>query len=439
MKQFFSRIASSFSEIKSQIAFYPTILTIGGFLFALLMKVIENTGVSQKMIEIMPQVAIKSGDTARTIMSVCIGGLISMMVFSFSMVMMILNQASNNYSPRLLPGLISNKVHQIILGLYMGTIMYNIFTLFSVEPGDEEYSLPGLSILIGIGLTIFCLALFIYFIDNVSKSIQINNILDRIFNTALKRLEFITKKEKDSTIPGSFPDTTGWYGYTAKSTGYFQNILENNTMELAAKNETRIYITRPKGFFIPKNLPLILSEKELDEKAVGDFLSNINFARGEIIENNYVLAFKQITEVAVKAMSPGINDPGTAVNAIDYLTELFALRMKKLDRNLHGKDGTTYLKVADVSFSELMYYTMASLRTYCCGDPVVVQRLVRMFQYLIKQETVDDKYYRIVLKEWKGLVDQANSTIKSELDLDKINSIHYPWLNINPDSTVNGS
>lgn len=395
-------------------------------MFALLMKVVEHTGISQEMIEFMPGMAIQSGDTARTVMSVCIGGLISMMVFSFSMVMMILNQASNNYSPRLLPGLISDKVHQIILGLYMGTIMYNIFTLFSVEPGDKEYSLPGLSILIGIGLTIFCLALFIYFIHNISQSIQINNILDRIFDAAHDRLELIIENERESTIPESFPDTSHWHSYTAKTSGYFQNILINNTMELAADKGMRIYITRPKGFFIPKNLPFILSERELEEETVEDFLSNINFARGEIIETNYVLAFKQITEVAVKAMSPGINDPGTAVNAIDYLTELFALRMKKLDRNLHGKDGTTYLKVAGISFSELMYFTMASLRTYCCGDPIVVQRLVLMLQYLSEQEMVDSRYRDIVKTEWKTLVDQANDTIKSEIDLEKINSMAYP-------------
>src|SRR5680860_39741 len=243
MKQLFSRIASSFDEVKSKMAFYPTILTFGGFLLALVMKVVENTGISQQMIDILPQLAIKSGDTARTIMSVCIGGLISMMVFSFSMVMMILSQASNNYSPRLLPGLISDKVHQIILGLYMGTIMYNIFTLFSVEPSDKEYSLPGLSILIGIGLTIFCLALFIYFIHNISQSIQINNILDRIFNTAIERLEFIIKKEKEASIPENFPNTSNWYSYSSKSSGYFQNLLVNNSMELAAEKGTRIYIT----------------------------------------------------------------------------------------------------------------------------------------------------------------------------------------------------
>ena len=211
MKQLISRVASSFNEVKSKIAFYPTIFTLGGFVLALIMKWIENSGISTEMIKVFPQLGLESGDTARSILSVWIGGLMSMMVFSFSMVMMMLNQASNNYSPRLLPGLISDRRHQMTLGIYLATIMYNIFTLFSVQPSDQEYTLPGLSILIGIGLTIFCLVLFIFFIHNVSQSIQINNILDRIFEKANRRLSIILEKEKERFIPESFPDTNDWY------------------------------------------------------------------------------------------------------------------------------------------------------------------------------------------------------------------------------------
>lgn len=435
IRKIFSRLASSFSEIKSQIAFYPALLTMGGFFFSFLMKLVESTGISQTMIETLPPLGMESGDTARTILSVCIGSLISMMVFSFSMVMMILNQASSNYSPRLLPGLISDKRHQIILGLYMGTIMYNIFTLFSVDSSDQEYSLPGLSILLGIGLTIFCLTLFIYFIHNISQSIQINNILDRIFDVAYDRLQFLISSEREATIPENFPDTSDWFQYQPKKSGYFQNILINNTMGIAAKLKSRIYITQPKGFYISRSMVLIKSELELDEDAVEGFFSNINFSRGELIETNYVLAFKQITEIAVKAMSPGINDPGTALNAIDYLSDLFALRMKKLDRDLYGMEGTTWLKLASVSFSDLMYYSMASLRTYCCGDPILVQRLRLMFDHLGNEKAADDRYYAVLTRERDALIAQANATIISALDLEKINIMDSLTSDEKPDHT----
>ncbi len=176
MKKLFNRIVTFYHTISSKIAFFPTLIAFGGLVLAFLMIYFESKGISIKMLKIFPQLAIENGDTALSIINVCIGGLISLMVFSFSMVMLLLSQASSNYSPRLLPGLISDKKHQIILGIYLGTIIYNIFTLFSIEPSEEKYSLPGLSILLGIAATIFCLALFIYFIHNISQSIQINNI-----------------------------------------------------------------------------------------------------------------------------------------------------------------------------------------------------------------------------------------------------------------------
>ncbi len=135
-----------------------------------------------------------------------------------------------------------------------------------------------------------------------------------------------------------------------------------------------------------------------------EIFSNINFARGEYIRDNYALAFKQITEIAVKAMSPGINDPGTAVNAIDYLTELFSLRMKKNDSGVITRDGETYVKVAIIHFEELIYNVMASLRTYCKHDPLVMQKLVLMLKYLKDQNAADTSYYETIDEELKVLI-----------------------------------
>ena len=105
MKQLFNRLISFFNTIESKIAFYPTLLAFFGFNFAFLMLFLEKKGISRTLIEKIPQLLVEDGDTALTIISACIGGLISMMVFSFSMVMLLLSQASSNFSPRLLPGL----------------------------------------------------------------------------------------------------------------------------------------------------------------------------------------------------------------------------------------------------------------------------------------------------------------------------------------------
>ncbi|HLW33837.1 MAG TPA: DUF2254 domain-containing protein [Aequorivita sp.] len=415
MKKVFFRLFDFFNTLESKIAFYPSLLAISGFLFALVMIYLEQLGVSRRVMEFFPKLMVEDGDTALTVLSACLGGLISLMVFSFSMVMLLLSQASNNYSPRLLPGLISDKRHQFILGIFMAAILYNIFTLFSIEPSENKYTLPGLSILLGIVFTILCLVAFIYFIHTISQSIQINNILDNIFKQAQSRLKtLISSEERDHK---SFPDTQNWYEYTAGRSGYFQNIATENILNICDKLGTKIYIRVPKGLFVLENAIFIKSEKQLDEKSLASIVSNISFARGELVEDNYILGFKQITEIAVKAMSPGINDPGTAINALDYLTELFALRMRKQDSGVIANDGKSLLKIAVVSFEELIYHVMAALRTYCSHDPLMVEKLIWMLEYLQEIEPAEDYYGAVIIEKKKTLLEQAKNSFKSERDI----------------------
>ena len=424
MKELYNKMLAFINNVKSKIAFYPTLLALAGFLLSFVMAALEEQDVSKKLIETIPQLVLEDGDTALTVLSACIGGLISVMVFSFSMVMLLLSQASSNFSPRLLPGLISDKTHQVVLGTYLATILYNIFTLFSIEPNDEKYTLPGLSILLGIILTILCLCMFIYFIHNISQSIQINNILDSIYEKSKKRLTILLKQEKEEnkTTVESFPSSDKWKEYTTKESGYLQNISYKNIIKIAIEKETRIHITIPKGFFVLQHVPLLKSEKELDEETLHKILSNINFSRGELVEDNYILAFKQITEIAVKAMSPGINDPGTAINAIDYLTELFALRMQKRDCGIFINDEKAVIKNAVIPFEDLLYNSMASLRTYCKHDPIIVQKLIWMLQYLEKIDAYKNTYKQNVTHELENLIKDAVASFDSEEDIKKIKS-----------------
>ncbi len=162
-------------------------------------------------------------------------------------------------------------------------------------------------------------------------------------------------------------------------------------------------------------------------------LANFNFAREELVQDNYVLGFKQITEIIVKAMSPGINDPGTALNAIDYLSELFALRMQKKDINIVRREDEPYLKINTIAFEELMYQVMASIRTYCKHDITLTHKLLLMFNHLINQKPYNQKYKDVVFKEVKSLIHDVKEGISNENDLEKILNLahHYKLIENN--------
>ena len=424
MKSFYNRFISFINTIRGKIAFYPTLFSLVGFSFAMLMLYLEKIGISAFVIEHAPQLVINNADTAKTLLSFLTGGIISIMVFSFSMVMVLLNQASSNFSPRVLPGLISNRNHQFVLGIYLATILYNTFTLVGINPQEtDKYQLPGFSVLIGIIFTVICLGAFLYFIHSISQSIQVNNILDSIYKKAKNRLNHLLADEAEKVA--SFPDTSSWKTYYSSETGYFQNMAVSNLIHICEKEDIQLKILAIQGIFVLEGIPIIQVSKDIDNDVVGKIFSNFNFAKGEIVEDNYTLAFKQITEIGVKAMSPGINDPGTAISTIDYLTELFALRLKKNDRTIITSDkNQALIAVTTTNFKELLYQVMVSYRTYCKHDLTCIQKLFIMFRYLLLQEPHLPEYHDALMAEAKLLYEDTQLSIQNTTDLERIEKLY---------------
>lgn len=421
MKISYTRIYSYYRNIKDKIAFYPSLFAISGVLFAFIMMYLENRGISRYLIDNVPVLVVNNGDTALTILSACITGLISMMVFSFSMVMILLNQASSNFSPRLLPGLISDRNHQVILGIYLSSILYCIFILFSIQPTGDKYQVPGFSVLLGILFTVSCIYAFIYFIHNISESIQITYILDKTFHSAKSTLNKLLEHEAE--LRSTFPDVPNWFEYRTDKSGYFQDFSTDYLLSFCKEKDATMQILPVKGMFVLQGIPVFKFSKELTEDEVKDVLARFHFSRAELVSENYVLAFKQITEVIVKAMSPGINDPGTALNAIDYLTKLFQLRMLKADETFISDENINYIKVRSVNFDELLYNVMAALRTYCKQDIIVVQKLGTMFYYLKSQEVQNEEFYAIIDREAARLLEDAADVLDNRADLEVLSRI----------------
>lgn len=424
MKNFLNYTIKYFYKLESKIAFYPTVLSLIGTIFAFVMIYAESLGVSDYLIEEAPLLVVNDTETARNLLTTFVAGLISIMVFSFSMVMILLSQASSNFSPRVLPGLISNRRHQVILGIYNSSLLYCIFTLVSIEPDGDKYQLPGFSVLLAIFFMTFCLGAFIYFIHSISQEIQINNIMSRIFSVAKKRLKELVNNQTDEK--NKFPSTDNWTTLNSKKSGYFQDISLSAMANLADEVEMQLEVVPVKGTYVFKNTPVLKMSKEVDEDTIEKVFSSFHYSKSERIEDNYLLAFKQLTEIAVKAMSPGINDPGTAINAIDYLTELFLLRLQKQDQSIYrDKKNNPVILINTVSFKQLLFNVMTALRTYCKHDIIIVQKLMQMLASMLdNNEKASKDYVKTIRQEIENLHEDAKNSIQNTADLNLLKTTY---------------
>lgn len=391
-----NKFFSVYARIISSIAFYPTVIAFGFIVLAATLLAIEDDKMTSFLIENLPFLVIDNAETARSVLSTLISGIISLTVFSFSMVMVLLNQASSNYSPRLLPGLISDKRNQIVLGFYIGTIIYNIIVLISILPSGNEYTLNGFSILFGIVLGIVCLGLFVFFIHAISSSIQINNILDEIYRKTKTRLHQLI--EMDRMESEDERDDSEWKIINTKKVGYFQDVNVDALKDLIEKHKIHIKILAFRGTYLQLNAPLFKISETIEEEAKNELLECVIISNTISITNNYVLGIKQITEVALKSMSPAINDPGTAIITVDYMTELLALRMRTRDREVYKTENDYTVELTTIDFEDLIYQVMVAYRQYCKHDITMMEKLILMITYLINQPCDIDNY-RFKLQE----------------------------------------
>lgn len=417
-----TRLRSFFSVVTSSIAFYPTLYAVVSIIFGFVMKTAEAMGVSRFLQKNASYLVVNDIDTARNVMTTLIAGGISMLVFSFSMVMLLLSQAAANYSPRVLPNLISNRKHQNILGTFLAMILYNIITVIGLQPHGQDYQMPGFSVLLGIISAFIALGAFVYFIHSISTSIQINNILKNIYTLSQKRLQLLVDENRYSL---EFPEYNNWYTYQTNQSGTIQNMSIPGLKELAKKCDTKFDLLASKGMYMFKKQPLIKSEKELNEEQLEELHKNFNYTESELVSDNFVLGFKQIAEIGIKAMSPGINDPGTALDTINYLTELFALRMQKGDTSVvTDDDDNPVINLKVITFEELIYNVLVPYRTYCKHDISVMQKLLYMIAHLKTLEAAEDSFHTVLDREAGLMIQDANSAIENPMDLKVLQGIY---------------
>jgi uncharacterized membrane protein len=388
MERILSRLRFAYNYIVNSIGFYPTLISLFFFVLALAMLFMESMGLSASFKENLPFMIISNGATARLVLSTIAAGVISLTVFSFTMVMLVLNQASSNFTPRVIPGLISYKANQRVLGLYLGVLIYTLVIMVNVRADYYEGGLPGFSIFLAMCFTILCLGFFVYFIHSISQSIQIESILESIFNITRDKLLEEIEDDAGSRIPNVFSENNEWYYLQSPETGYLQSFDRTSVLSLCKEYDVVLYFNQPLGSFLVKGVPFARLNKQLDqeESFAEKLFGLVSFYREERPDVNYLFGFKHITESAVKALSPGINDPGTAIKAIDYLTALFALRMKLTDEKiLYDDDGAARIRFEHETFEVLYSITLSPIRQYGKSSSVIVLRLLYLLRSLLFQ------------------------------------------------------
>lgn len=336
-----------------------------------------------------------TADGARTILSVIAGSLITVIAVAFSVTMIALQQASTQFTPRVLRNFTRDRGNQIVLGTYIATFAYALLVLRRVRASGAEGGefVPSIAISVAMLMSLVSLALLVYFIHHVSDSLQVSTLLSAI------------RRELDGEIRRMFPESTGREAeeppafeelvasvaeakvVTVRSAeeGYLRHIdQEQLGAKLDGARLVRIdvaighYLYPNDALFrawIPKN----------DSEAQLDCLRwAFHLDRERSVEQDPLFGIQQLVDIAVKALSPGVNDPTTAAQALDQIGGTMTLLLNRSLRSplrIIGQDVPVLFHAPDLG--DFVHASFAQIRRAARADIHVSLHLIQILGRLI--------------------------------------------------------
>lgn len=380
-----SKVKTLYNNIKTSIAFTPALITLILFIILILLLEFETSKAKPFIVDLIPYINIVNADTARSVVSSILTGIISLTVFSFSMVMVVINQAATNYSPKLVEGLITRRSIQYVLGVYIGTSIFSLICLLQIRGEDNFQKVPHLAIIVNILLFIYCVILFVSFINNISNSVKINRITERVY---IKTIESVNDYNQISNLPEGFI-LDDWVPVFSDKAGYYQYYLSDRVIDFLKKHDLMLRVAAYPGFFLSKGAPLFYLNKKLDDQKELKILKEGFVTHPEEnISINPLFGFRQLQEVAVKAISKGINDPGIAILCIDYLSDLLSRAINEIYFKMELDDSKSIRVIfQNYNFDQLLGATIIPIRHYGKDLPDIQVALLACLQKISYTDT----------------------------------------------------
>jgi uncharacterized membrane protein len=273
-----------------------------------------------------------TADAARSVLSTIAGSLITVISIAFSLTVIALQQASSQFSPRVLRRFTGDRVNQVVLGAYIGTFVYALMVLREVRSPAEGASafVPALSVSVAIALAIVCVGMLILFIHHISQMLQVDLVERQIHDEMLERLDqlypsMIGQPASAEDAVGQDRDDGGEQGQVwSTAAGFIRSIDDSALLNAELEGVTRIHIQVRVGSFVARDdlLATFAGAPADDAEVTRAIRQAVVIDATRSSEQDLLFDVRQLVDIALRALSPGINDPTTAEHALYYLGDL---------------------------------------------------------------------------------------------------------------------
>lgn len=303
-------------------------------------------------------------DGAQTILSVISSSMITVAGVVFSITIVVLSLASSQFGPRLIRNFMNVRANQMVLGTFVATYIYSILVLHTVSSVEGRHFVPGFSVSVAVLMSLTSLGVLIFFIHSVSESIQAQNIVSKVrrdLDDAVDRIfpEKLGHEETPDSNPihrdYDIPTTCDRDACPIKSdhSGYLQALDSEALMRIAVEENLLVHLGHRPGQFVTQGSTLVTvwPGDKVDEALSDEMNALFILGPERTLEQDVEFAISQLVEIAVRALSPGINDPITAIACIDWLGSILCQLANRKMPSSHRYDERNRLRVIAKTFA----------------------------------------------------------------------------------------
>jgi len=370
---------------------------------------------------------------ARSILSTIAGSMITVAGVAFSITIVALTLASSQFGPRLLRSFMRDTGNQIVLGTFIATFIYCLLVLRSVYSVGGHDFVPGISVTFALVLTVVNVGVLIYFIHHVSTSINADRVIAAVYHELSENIHRLfpeklgyefeqSKNDRSRTQP-----TEGRYNHVcaivALKSGYLQAIDSDSLLKNAGEHDFLIHLPVRPGEFIVRGTTLakVESNEQFNEGLAEQVLDSFIVGLQRTPEQDAEFSIHQLVEVALRALSPGINDPFTAITCIDQLGSALCILTDRAFPSPYRYDDEGRLRVIakPLTFEGVINAAFDQIRQYGRTSVAVTIRLLETLT-TIADHARNSEQRQAILRHADMIAHVSQGSITEKNDRDDI-------------------
>jgi uncharacterized membrane protein len=322
---------------------------------------------------------------AQVILSSIATSIMTVVSIVFAILLMTLTLASTQFSPRILISFVRDRTTQWTLGVFLGTFSYCMAALPAARALPHPFA-PVATVTGAMLLALICVAWLIYFINHISQSISVNHIVDRIAReTELVINDLMPFARGPFALPdrGEVSAAKDGAAVLSRQSGYIRYINITHLVDLARAYHVALHLERRVGQYVPAGVPVIRVSKpeRVPPERELHLIAAFDIGPTRTLQQDIEFGVIQIVDIALRAMSPAVNDPSTAISCVDQLSRVMIRWTSRLPPPSHyyAPPHVLRLVVPWMTFEGLLDTAFEQIRHYAAADVAVSLRLMRAF------------------------------------------------------------